>query len=158
VFDWKAGTTYKFLLKAKPSVNNSTDYTAYFYAPEIGEWELIASFRRPMISTYVKRPHSFLENFMPNMGDQTRKVDYSNQWLLDKNGKWHAVKNAKFTADATAGNQSRMDYAGGVENNTFFLQNCGFFDETTPMNSIFLKSITGNKPPKIDFEKSPFNF
>src|SRR5690606_3573184 len=26
VFKWQAGTTYKFLLKAEPSVNNSTDY------------------------------------------------------------------------------------------------------------------------------------
>src|SRR5690606_4541361 len=34
VFNWKAGTTYGFLLKGTPSVNNSTDYTAYFFDPE----------------------------------------------------------------------------------------------------------------------------
>ena len=122
VFNWKSDTTYKFLLKAKPSVNNSTDYTAYFYAPEIGEWELMASFRRPMTSTYIKSPHSFLENFIPSTGDQTRMVKYSNQWLRDRNGKWHKVKNAKFTADATARKESRLDYMGGIENNDFFLK------------------------------------
>ena len=155
VFEWKSDTTYKFLLKAEPSVNNSTDYSAYFYAPETGEWELIASFRRPKTSTYVKRPHSFLENFIPSMGDQTRRVYYNNQWLIDTNGTWYGVSKMKFTADATARKESRLDYAGGVQNNTFYLQNCGFFDETTRMNTLFSKSIKNEKPPVIDFEKLP---
>lgn len=63
VFNWKAGNTYRFLLKGEPSVNNSTDYTAYFFAPETEKWTLIASFRRPHTFTYLKRLHSFLENF-----------------------------------------------------------------------------------------------
>ncbi|MEX0360173.1 MAG: DUF5077 domain-containing protein, partial [Allomuricauda sp.] len=65
IFNWKAGTTYKFLLKGEPAINNSTDYTAYFYAPEIGQWQLIASLRRPQTSTHLERLHSFLENFVP---------------------------------------------------------------------------------------------
>jgi hypothetical protein len=106
-----------------------------------------------MTSTYIKSPHSFLENFIPSTGDQTRMVKYSNQWLRDRNGKWHKVKNAKFTADATARKESRLDYMGGIENNDFFLKNCGFFDETTSMNSMFSKSEENIKPPQIDFEK-----
>ncbi len=81
VYNWKAGHKYRFLLGAKPSDNNSTDYTAYFFAPEIGKWELIASFRRPKTTTYVTHPYSFLENFMTEMGQFTRKATYRNQWL-----------------------------------------------------------------------------
>jgi hypothetical protein len=73
---------------------------------------------------------------------------------MDTNSTWYEVNRMKFTADATARKESRLDYAGGVQNNTFYLQNCGFFDETTPMNTLFSKSIKNGKPPVIDFKKS----
>ena len=150
-YNWKAGVTYKFLLKAIPSENNSTDYTAYFYAPEIGEWELMASLRRPKTSTYLTRPHSFLENFIPSMGDQERKVIYKNQWVYDSTGSWHKISRAKFTADATARKESRLDYSGGSEDGKFYLQNCGFFSKNTTIDSFF--NLENNAPaPKIDFD------
>ncbi len=154
VFNWKAGNTYKFLLKAIPSKNNSTDYSAYFFAPEIGKWELIASFRRPHTSTYLTRPHSFLENFIPNMGDVNRQVVYNNQWVYDTNGTWHALTKAKFTADATARKESRLDYAGGIENGDFFLKNCGFFNDMTIIDAGFEKKVIG-LTPKINFDALP---
>jgi hypothetical protein len=52
----------------------------------------------------------------------------------------------KFTADATARKESRMDYSGGAENQTFFLQNCGFFNETTTIDSFFERKPTGIPP------------
>ena len=154
VYNWKAGHKYRFLLGAKPSDNNSTDYTAYFFAPEIGKWELIASFRRPKTSTYVTRPHSFLENFMTEMGQFTRKGTYKNQWVRNINGKWFEMTEAKFTADATARKNSRLDYAGGSEGTHFYLKNCGFFSDRTTMNSFFKRSELGIEPD-IDFEKLP---
>lgn len=147
---WKAGNTYKFLLKGIPSVNNSTDYTAYVFAPEIGKWELIASFRRPKTTTYLTNSHSFLENFIPDMGDESRKVFFSNQWVYDTNNTWYEIVNAKFTADATAYKESRLDYAGGSENDKFFLKNCGFFSDNEKMNSIHIRTASGIKP-EIDF-------
>lgn len=149
---WKAGNTYKFLIKATPSINNSTDYTAFVFAPEIGKWELMASFRRPKTTTYLKRLHSFLENFKPEMGDKVRKAFYTNQWVYDTKGKWHSIADAKFTADATARKNARLDYSGGVENNKFFLKNCGFFNDTITINSIFkIKTLKEEKAPNIDF-------
>jgi hypothetical protein len=151
---WKAGNNYRFLLKGKPAGNNSTDYTAYFYAPEIGEWELIASFNRPKTDTYLKRPHSFLENFHTETGDQTRKGLYTNQWVYDTNGKWHEMTRAKFTADATAKKESRMDYAGGAEGTNFFMKNCGFFTGWTEID-IFINREALGKAPQIDFSILP---
>lgn len=154
VFDWKAGNTYKFLLKGEPSVNNSTDYTAYFFAPEENEWKLIASFRRPYTSTYLKRPHSFLENFITDTGFISRKGEYSNQWIYDTKGAWHELTKAKFTADATARKGNRLDYAGGVENNTFFMKNCGFFSDNTAIDSYHERTANG-VAPNIDFSDLP---
>lgn len=154
VFNWKTGNKYRFLLGAKPDENNSTDYSAYFFAPEIGKWELIASFKRPKTSTYVIRPHSFLENFMIEMGQFTRKGTYKNQWVRNTEGKWFELTEAKFTADATARKNSRLDYAGGAEGTHFFLKNCGFFSERTRMDSFFRRIELGVEPD-IDFEKLP---
>lgn len=153
-FFWKAGITYRFLLKAEPSVTNSTDYTAWFFAPEIGKWELIASFRRPQTSTYLKRLHSFLENFIPEMGCVTRQVSYTNQWVCNAEGKWTELHRAKFTADATARKESRMDYAGGTNEQNFFLKNCGFFSEKVSFDTWFSR-ISSGKAPEIDFSKLP---
>ncbi len=149
-FFWEAGVKYRFLLRGEPSENNSTDYTAYFYDPRADKWDLIASFRRPMTNNYLKSLYSFLENFTPDTGPLTRKGLYSNQWILDKNGKWYELQNAKFTADATARKESRLDYSGGVADGAFFLRNCGFFSDLTKMD-INLKRKTSGKVPDIDF-------
>ena len=154
VFNWKAGQTYKFLLKGSPSTNNSTDYTAYFFDPTEGSWSLIASFRRPHTSTYLKRQHSFLENFITQTGNISRMGVYGNQWVYDTEGEWHELTEAKFTADATAKKGSRVDYAGGAKGNTFYMKNCGFFDDMTEMNTMHTRTPNG-KAPEIDFALLP---
>lgn len=154
VYNWKADNTYKFLLKGLPSDNNCTDYTAWFYAPEKGEWELIASFKRPKTSTYLKRPHSFLENFITEMGPFDRKAYYTNQWVVDENGVWYELNEAKFTADATARKDARRDYAGGEENGKFYLRNCGFFSDGVAFDTDFIRQKTQTQP-NIDFTKLP---
>ncbi len=153
-YNWQAGNTYRFLLKGVPSVNNSTDYTAYFFAPEEGRWRLIASFRRPQTTTFLKRQHSFLENFIPDMGRFARMAYYNNQWVMDVHGTWHELTVARFTADATARKESRLDYAGGSSDQGFFLKNCGFFNETTPFNEVFSRTPIGIVP-NINFDDLP---
>ena len=153
-FNWKAGVTYKFLLKGEPVGANHTVYTAYFFAPETGHWSLIASFKRPNTSTYLKRFHSFLENFIPDQGDQTRRVLFGNQWIADASGNWTELNRAVFTYDNTAAKGYRMDYAGGVTNGYFFLKNCGFFSEHTTYRTVFERPKS-NQPPAVELEKLP---
>ncbi len=153
-FLWKAGNTYKFLLKGIPTGNEETDFTAWFFAPEVNEWKLIASFRRPKTDTYLTRPHSFLENFHTETGNVTRKGLYSNQWIYNTNKQWIELTKMKFTADATARKESRMDYSGGAENQVFFMKNCGFFNETTAIDSYFDRKASGIQPI-INFEELP---
>ncbi len=151
LYNWKAGNTYKFLMHAKPDGNNHTIYTAYFFAPEVGKWQLIASFSRPQTNTYLKHLHSFLENFEPEQGTITRKVFFNNEWIADETGKWTELNKAKFTIDNTGLKGYRMDYAGGTADGAFYLKNCGFFNNYTERNTVFERPLTGKMPDvKLD--------
>ena len=149
-YNWKAGTTYRFLLKGKPVANNYTNYTAYFFAPKLNKWMLIASFSRPATHTYLTRLHSFLENFETETGYISRKAFYQNQWIRDTAGVWKAISKATFTGDLTARKKYRMDYSGGAAQNRFFLRNCGFFNDSTVLHSSFSHNVL-TKPPSINF-------
>lgn len=152
-YPWVAGNTYKFLLQVKPDGNGSTVYTAYFFAPEEGEWRLLASFKRPKTTTWYTNAYSFLENFNPNQGYITRKVHFGNQWALSKDGVWTELLIVGFTYDATAKAGVRTDYKGGFveKENKFYLQNCGFFNESTQTGTTYTRKAN-QKHPEIDFE------
>ncbi|WP_186757436.1 DUF3472 domain-containing protein [Echinicola salinicaeni] len=149
-YKWITGNTYKFLNSVEPDGNGNTIYTAYFFAPEVGEWKLIASFLRPKTDTWYKRPHSFLENFRDSNGYIGRKGLYANQWAMDTEGNWIELTEAKFTGDDIARRGYRQDFAGGEENGVFFMRNGGFFNEMVDLNSMHTREATGNQP-EIDF-------
>lgn len=149
-YNWKAGNTYKFLLHGQPTGDDHTTYTAYFFAPELNKWILIASFSRPSTNTWLTRLHSFLENFDPSTGYITRKAFYQNQWTRDKSGNWKAISKVTFTGDATASKGYRLDYSGGEENGRFFLRNCGFFSDNTVLRTKF-EHAPSMKLPEIEF-------
>ncbi len=155
IYPWKTGNTYKFLTRIHPDGNGSTVYTSYFYATDENRWRLIASFSRPLTETYYTRAHSFLEDFDPETGAQTRRAYYGNQWARTISGEWiELTKNARFTVDETGRKGARMDYKGGVEGHRFFLQNCGFFNDYTAFGSIFEREAAGRQPV-IDFDQLP---
>jgi hypothetical protein len=143
-YNWKAGKTYKFLLRGEPVRNNYTNYTAWFYADS--QWRLIASFSRPATNTYLTRFHSFLENFIPETGNISRQAFYQNQWARTKNGEWKPITQAQFTYDNTAKQGYRLDYSGGAENGKFYLRNCGFFNDKTLYKSVFSHSANPLMP------------
>jgi hypothetical protein len=154
VYPWKTGNKYRFLLLGNPQQDNSTIYTAYFFAPEENKWLLIASFKRPKTNTYLKSLYSFLENFLPETGNQTRMALFGNQWVMNDQGTWFVLNMAKFTADQTARKDFRRDYSGGTEGAAFFLKNCGFFTPNTAIDTQLTK--TGSlQPPVIDFTNLP---
>lgn len=154
VYNWKAGQTYKFLLRGKPVENNHTNYTAWFYDNNEQKWLLIASFSRPATNTYLKRLHSFLENFEPEQGDITRKAFYHNQWIKPANGNWIALNKMQVTTDNTGRKKYRMDYGGGIENGSFYLKNGGFFNNPAELKKTFETKMPKAKP-KINLEELP---
>jgi hypothetical protein len=152
IYPWKVGTTYRFLNRARPDGRGNTIYTAWFFAPEVGEWKLIASFRRPETSKHLTGLHSFLENFADRNGFQGRMAHHGNQWARDTEGNWHELSNARFTGDDIARRQYRLDYAGGAEGGEFFMRNGGFFAETVKPGTAFERKSTPSKKPVIDLD------
>ncbi len=150
-YDWKAGERCRFLMGVKPDDNGNTVYTAYFFDNNMGKWRLVASFRRPKISTWYTGAHSFLENFNPVMGYINRKACYGNQWARTADGRWLPVTQARFTCDATGHHRHRLDYTGGVEGETFFLSMGGFFDEYMKSGTRFERAGNTTEAPDIDF-------
>lgn len=150
-YDWKAGERCRFLMGVKPDGNGNTVYTAYFFDNNMGKWRLVASFRRPKISTWYTGAHSFLENFNPVMGYINRKACYGNQWARTADGRWLPVTQARFTCDATGHHRHRLDYTGGVEGETFFLSMGGFFDDYMKSGTMFERAGNTTEAPDIDF-------
>lgn len=154
IYPWEAGKTYQFLTRVCPDEKGNTAYYAWFKPQEEEQWILIAGFLRPKTNTWYKRAHSFLENFMPQQGYLERSVKFGNQWARTAKGEWRELIEGVFTYDATAKAQVRMDYAGGVDGDYFFLKNGGFFNENTELNRIFTR-INKNNVPKIEIDKLP---
>jgi hypothetical protein len=157
VYPWQAGVTYRFLTEVKPDPNSKehTLYTAWFGDKSQEEWRLIASFRRPKTTTYLKGFHSFLENFNPQFGHITRGASYGNVWVVDKDGVWFECTQARLSADATARGRHRLDYNGGSDGDHFFMRNCGFFDDVGKVGTSFNRTSTSKDRPEIDFAKLP---
>lgn len=154
-YPWVSGQTYKFLLHAHPNADSTTDFTAYFQDPAKGKWMLVAGFRRPRTNTWLKGLHSFTENFSPEQGNVDRIATYNNQWVRTADGKWLEVRKAKLTGDNTARKNYRKDYAGGLEGNSFYLRNGGFFNGYVPLDQIFERADAHNEAPEIDLSQLP---
>lgn len=147
VFPWVAGNTYKFITRVRPDGQGATDYSAWFYAPELGQWRFIATWHRPSTSTWLKGAYSFLENFYDENGFAGRRALYGQQWAVSNTGIWTELNKARFTVDATGANKQRLDFAGGLDaSGQFYLRNGGFFNETVTPNQSFTRPLTGRQP------------
>ncbi|TAE24784.1 MAG: DUF3472 domain-containing protein [Candidatus Kapaibacterium sp.] len=145
-YNWRAGTTYKFMTQAQQTSDNGTIYSAYFFAPEVNSWQLIAVFKRQKISTTLKGLHSFVENFVPETGNIQRMAQFGNQWIMDNAGNWTELRQMQFTTDLTGQKNYRRDYAGGVAGGSFVLRNCGFFNDSTRYGTTFTRTTTNTAP------------
>ena len=153
VHPWKAGTTYRFLTRVEPVGDGTTTYTSWFGDGDA--WRLIASFRRPRTDRHLTGFHSFLENFLDTTGNVGRRGHFANQWVRDTEGTWHPVTTARFTGDATASGGHRLDYAGGIEGDGFFLRNCGFFSPPVKIGTVFTLDPPPASRPMIDLDALP---
>jgi len=149
-YDWKSGMTYKMLVHIVPVGNNKSEYTSYFFFPESGKWELFCSFLRPETNSYFKGPYSFLESFIDTNGFNFRKVRFSNQWAVSKAGKWFPINTMRLTGDVTARKAQRQDYGGGIEDDHFYLNNCGFFSKNDTLDTKFTIDASKYHRPDID--------
>lgn len=151
--DWKPGTTYTFLLHAEKVDATHTDFSGWFYDTPNDKWYYLSTLRRPDTDFLIKGHHSFLENFVPGMGDKTRKAYYHNVWVKPVGQDWKPVSRARLTNDKTGNEGIRLDFNGGTEGDRFYLTNGGYFDRARKINR-FLKLEQGpTETPKMDLTK-----
>ncbi|MBS1509895.1 MAG: DUF3472 domain-containing protein [Bacteroidetes bacterium] len=154
IYNWKTGTTYKFLVTAvTDSAASTTSYAGYFYIPEEQHWKLIACFKAPKDGKPLRKLYSFVENFWGVNGQLLRKAFYGNQWVRTETGEWKELTQSTFSYDATGRAGDRIDYGGGVENNQFYLWNGGFKTTTTKFGDVYNRQ-PNNAKPQIDFYKN----
>ncbi|ATL46640.1 hypothetical protein COR50_05270 [Chitinophaga caeni] len=151
LYNWKAGNTYKFLMHSVPEGSHTT-YTAYFFVPEHNEWKLIASFRAPKDGKYMGHLYSFLENFSFENGNLHRKGFFGNHWIKTPQGEWYPLNTAKFTNDATARANDRLDYGGGADGAWFYLWTSGFIPANAQRGDMF-EHTPNTTPPVINLPK-----
>ncbi len=155
IFPWKADVTYGFLNSVRPDGKGNTIYSAWFFDPGAGEWQFVTSFLRPKTHTWLKRPHSFLENFLDYNGYHHRMAWYGNQWACDTDGKWHQLTEARFTGDDIARRGYRLDYAGGAAGERFYLKNGGFFHPDTEIGTMHQRAPGSTSPPAVKLKALP---
>lgn len=150
---WKTGETQRFLVTAQPTNTTQTVFSGYYFHPDRREWMLISSWRAPKEGGYLRRPHSFSENFWGSSGHVVRKALYGNQWIRTDTGTWMELTAATFSHDPT-GKADRLDRFMGVENGRFFLSHGGFVPGFTKFGERFERPAVGRVP--ADVESLPF--
>ena len=154
MYSWKQGVTYKILIGAKPQ-GDHTIYSCYYFAPEIGKWNLMAIWDKTKTDgKYFSGLYSFVENFGPN-GNDFFKAEYGNQWVCTPSGTWIELTKCSLTTTASPTKHQRYDYGAGVEDNKFYMFSGGFKE----MNNLTPGSVIERKPngihPDINFDNLP---
>ncbi|TWU14981.1 hypothetical protein Pla52o_55180 [Novipirellula galeiformis] len=155
VYPWQAGRTYRFLTEVRPDGKGNTIYTSWFGERANDSWRLIASFERPKTNTHLSGFHSFLENFNPVMGHLQQRVLYGNVRVRGVDTRWYSCTTARFSVDPTGGGRHRLDFAGGVEGEHFYLHNGGFIRQTGKPGETFTRKSSADERPAIDFDSLP---
>lgn len=121
-YDWKAGTTYRFLVVAKPD-DERTEYAGYFYVPEDEAWKHLVTFSTITGGKHLHGYYSFVEDFKRDKAStgHVRKAHFGNGWVRTTDGRWTALGKARFTGDANPA--TNID--AGVDGGRFFLATGG---------------------------------
>lgn len=147
-YPWKTGAKQRFLVTAQPTNETFTVFSGYYFHPDSRRWMLISSWQAPKEGGWLKRPHSFSENFWGSNGHFVRKALYGNQWIRTEAGEWIELTTAGFSHDPT-GREDRLDRFMGVENGQFFLSHGGFVEGFTAYGEKFTRPATGQAPADI---------
>lgn len=143
-FEWEIGKPTKFFVQAKP-VGEFTEFTGHIFDPTQNKWRLMATFRTHSKGIPLQGLYSFVEDFRRDFESAkiVHRASYSNGWVLDLEGKWQPMLNAKFTGDSTP--STNVD-AGPISDG-FFLQTGGdTVQNTTKLWAKMTREAKGNPP------------
>lgn len=163
ICNWVAGNTYRFVTRAQPDGQGNTLFSAWFGTPQNDDgcgddgqasgpaqagvkWHFLATWNYPGGSIYHKGMYSFLESFNPDLGYLGRRASFGNQWAVSSTGAWSEITQAWYDVDPTGLNKQRADFAGGADNNQFYLRNDGFFKPSVASGQTFVRRPNGAHP------------
>ncbi len=148
---WKTGETQKFVVTAQPTNETFTIFSGYYFHPAKKDWMLISSWKAPKEGGWLRRLHSFSENFGGSTGHLRRKALFGNQWVLTPEREWIELTTASFSHDPT-GREDRLDRFMGVEDGKFFLSHGGFIPGFTKYGEKFSRPSL-DKAPTIELPR-----
>jgi hypothetical protein len=145
-YDWKVGSTYKFLVSSKVE-GERTRFTGYFYVAEQDRWQQMASFRTKTGGAPLKGLYSFIEDFRRDgkSAEQIRRARFGNGWLQTTAGDWVSLRRSRFTAD----NNTQMNINAAVSGDSFALQTGGATINRTPLRTEMERPLTGVRLPDL---------
>jgi hypothetical protein len=146
-FDWKAGTTYRFLVTARPDGPGRTAYAGHFYDPEAKAWRHLVTFSTLTSEGELLRGYySFVEDFRRNKVSTTkvRKALFGNGWVRTPAGEWVSLAKARFTADANP----VLNIDAGLTDLRYFLATGGnTANTTTKLRETITRGGAAGEPP-----------
>jgi hypothetical protein len=147
-YPWKTGVPQRFLVTAEPTNGTHTTFSGHYFHPDRRAWFLISSWKAPKEGGWLRRPHSFSENFWGSNGHLVRKARYGQQWIRTDQGTWIELTEASFSHDPT-GKADRFDRFMGVEAGQFFLSHGGFVEGFSKYGEKFTRPATGQAPSDL---------
>lgn len=145
-FDWKAGETYKFLVRATKESDTRTAYAGYFYDPAKKDWVHLVTFSTITKGELLRGYYSFVEDFKRDKVSTTKErvARFGNGWVK-ADGKWVSLSKARFTADANP----VLNINASVKDGLFMLGTGGALENKgTPLGKT-MDRPAGTEPPAM---------
>jgi hypothetical protein len=147
-YDWKPGTTYRFLVTARRDGGDRTAYSGYFWLPEKKQWKHLVTFSTLAKGELLRGCYSFVEDFRRNKVSATkeRRASFGNGWVKPAKGDWLPLEKARFTADSNP----VLNIDAGASGGRFFLTTGGTVEnKTTKLRELIArdKEKSAAKPP-----------
>lgn len=148
-YDWEAGKTYCFAVRAQMS-EGTTSYAAYFRAKDSGKWVHLATYRRADARA-LHGLYSFIEDFRRDVKSaaEMRRARFDSPWVMTRDGRWARVYKAKFTASGAPW-EAKDTIDAGVSDDGFYLQTGGETRQHTKLRDLIeMPEADAGNPPQV---------
>ncbi|WP_133177714.1 DUF3472 domain-containing protein [Chitinophaga parva] len=135
VYNWHTDSTYKFLVHSVPDTGGVT-YSGYIFLNN--QWNLIATYYKPVGVYNMESLYSFIEDFGNGLDSyKQRQMIVQNQWIVTPGGVWKQLTTANFTTTTHDDNFSRTDYGASTTGTGYTYFTSGFIPSTAHDNQAF---------------------
>jgi Domain of unknown function (DUF3472) len=144
-FDWQTGKTLRLMVAAR-RIKHRMEYAAFFFNPTNKAWLHLVTFSTLTDDTELRGYYAFIEDFRRNRvsATKTRRATFPTGWVMTDDRKWHALNQARFTADSNP----VLNINAGVSNGQFYLATGGkTANDDVQLKSVMERDTTGTAAP-----------